>query len=119
VDTRTKIVSTDEAVRASQGGALIVSGYFDPMTAAHAERLEALKQSNQRLLVLIATPDDPILPARARAELIAALRIVDHVAEYTEEIVPHVRLEQEDRERRERLIEHVHARQQAAATSGT
>ena len=119
MDTRTKIVSTQEALRLAEAGATVVSGYFDPLIAGHAQRLQELKLAHVNrdapLLVLINTPSDPILPARARAELVAALSTVDHVTEMNGELAPHVRLEQEDQQRLDRLIEHVHKRQQEAA----
>ncbi len=118
MDTRTKIVSAAEAARIAAEGASAVSGYFDPLLAGHAERLRELKRPGAPLLVLIADPEDPILPARARAELVAGLAVVDYVTvDYAAEsgaIVPHVRLEDEDLQRREELIAHVHARQGAA-----
>jgi hypothetical protein len=114
VDTRTKIVCIAEARRLAHSGAMLVSGYFDPLIAAHAERLETLKRESTALLVLIGTPQDAILPVRARAELVAALASVNYVAELDDSLTPHVRLELEDEQRLERLIEHVHARQHAA-----
>jgi hypothetical protein len=64
--------------------------------------------------VAIAEPPYPILPARARAELVAGLAVVDYVAESLNGLVPRTRLEQEDERRLEDLIAHVHARQRAA-----
>ncbi len=72
-------------------------------------------RATPKLLVLIATPQDPILPARARAELVASLGVVDHVAEFPGGLRPQIRLEEEDSERLEKLIEHVHARQHSAS----
>lgn len=92
----------------------MVSGYFDPLMASHTQRLAELKRDGAPLLVLIATPSDPILSARARAELVASLRVVDYVAELSNGLTPQVRLEREDHARLEKLIEHVHARQCAA-----
>ena len=115
MDTRTKIVSAAQAATLAAAGATVVSGYFDPLVASQAHRLTELKRTGAPLLVLIATPKDPILPAGARAELVASLRVVDHVAELTGGIQPEFRLEQEDRTRLEKLIEHVHARQRAAS----
>jgi hypothetical protein len=116
LDTRTKIISNEEARRIA--GAVIVSGYFDPIIHTHAERLASLKKPGQPLLVLIATPANAILPARARAELIAGLACVDHVTEiggvYPDSLQPHTQLETEDAARLEQLIQHVQARQQAA-----
>lgn len=115
MDTRTKIVSAAEAAKLAAAGATVVSGYFDPLIASHAQRLALLKRNGTPLLVLIATPDHPILPARARAELVAGLGVVDHVAELAGGITPQIQLELEDAARLERLIEHVRARQQAAS----
>jgi glycerol-3-phosphate cytidylyltransferase-like family protein len=114
LDTRTKIVSTAEAARLAASGATVVSGYFDPMLASHAQRLAQLKREGSPLLVLIADPEEAILPARARAELVAALRVVDYVAE-NGNFEPHHRLEREDSDRLANLIERVHARQSAAS----
>jgi bifunctional ADP-heptose synthase (sugar kinase/adenylyltransferase) len=116
VDTRTKIVSAGEAARIAASGAMVVSGYFDPLLAIHAERLEELKREQPRpLIVAIADPDNPILPARARAELVAGLAVVDYVTEsaegLTSGLVPIFRLEQEHQAALDDLIERVHARQ--------
>jgi glycerol-3-phosphate cytidylyltransferase-like family protein len=113
VDTRTKIVATAEAIRLAAAGATVVSGYFDPLLASHAERLDGLKRDGAALLVLIATPEGPLLPARARAELVAGLAVVDHVAEAANGLPAHHRLESEDVMRLEKLIQRVHARRQA------
>lgn len=51
-------------------------GYFDPLTAEIAARLATL---GSQLTVAILDPPDPLLPARARAELVAALRCVQQV----------------------------------------
>ena len=114
MDTRNKIVSAAEAEKLAAGGATVVSGYFDPLIASHARRLAELKRDGATLLVLIAAPQNPILNARDRAELVASLRVVDHVAESGEGIRAHVRLEQEDTARLEKLIGRVHGRQRAA-----
>ena len=114
MDTRTKIVSTEEAARLAASGATVVSGYFDPLVASHAERLAEIKRDAAPLLVLIATPEHSILSARARAELVAALRAVDHVSENCG-IAAQFQLEQEDTSRLGELIERVHARQNAAS----
>jgi glycerol-3-phosphate cytidylyltransferase-like family protein len=114
LDTRTKIVSTEEAARIAAAGATVVSGYFDPLVASHAGRLAELKREGAPLLVLIATPEHAILPARARAELVAALRVVDFVAESCR-VARDYQLEQEDMNRLAGLIERVHARQNGAS----
>jgi glycerol-3-phosphate cytidylyltransferase-like family protein len=115
LDTREKIIDADRAARVAAEGAMVVSGYFDPLIASHAERLEKLKPEGARLLVLIVTPVNAILPAAARAELVAGLRAVDYVAELAEGLTPQIRLEQEDDERYRTLLRHVHWRQKAAS----
>lgn len=116
MDTRTKIMSNDEARKIAD--AVIVSGYFDPIIHTHAERLASLKKAGQPLLVLVATPANAILPGPARAALVAGLACVDHVTEiggaYPEGLMPHAQLETEDAARLEQLIQLVQARQQAA-----
>jgi bifunctional ADP-heptose synthase (sugar kinase/adenylyltransferase) len=111
MDTREKIITATQAAAIAAQGVIIISGYFDPLIAAHAERLSALKPPGQKLLVLIATPDNAILPALARAELVAGLRAVDYVSDLTPALTPHIRLETEDAKRFEALLQHVHARQ--------
>jgi len=115
LDTRKKIISASEAAQIAASGATVASGYFDPLIASHGERLGQLKTAGEKLLVLIATPADPILSAAARAELVAGLRTVDYVAEMADGLTAHIRLEQEDGERYRALLHHVHARQKAAS----
>jgi hypothetical protein len=115
MDTRKKIISAGHAAQIAESGATVVSGYFDPLMASHAERLGQLKPAGKKLLVLIATPSDAILPAGARAELVAGLRTVDYVAELTDGLTAHIHLEQEDDERYQALLQHVHARQKVAS----
>jgi glycerol-3-phosphate cytidylyltransferase-like family protein len=107
-----KIVGAAEAARLAAAGATVVSGYFDPLIASHAERLCGLKREGMPLLVVIATPPNPILPAGARAELVASLRVVDHVTDA--DVTPQIRLEEEDAVRLQDLVEQVHARNRAA-----
>ena len=115
MDTRTKIIDAAQAARISQSGATVVSGYFDPMTASHAERLMTLKREGAPLLVLVATPADAILPALARAQLVAGLSVVDYVCDAPGGLAPQVHLENEHAEMLAKLIDHVHARQRAAS----
>lgn len=84
MDTRTKILDwlQAEAVLRSEGDvspAKVVCGYFDPLVAAHVRRLEEIAAGGGRLTVVLATPPEPLLPERARAELVAALRAVARV----------------------------------------
>jgi len=120
MDTRTKIIDAVQARLLAAQGATVVSGYFDPLVASHAERLSELKNAELKrehvpLLVLIATPNDAILPARARAELVAGLAVVDYVCETAVDVAPHISLELEHTKRLAELIEHVYTRQRAAS----
>ena len=77
MDTRTKII--DRSSIPAQG-ARLVSGYFDPLTAAALASLERLRAETPGPLVAVITdPENPVLPARARAELVAALALIDYV----------------------------------------
>lgn len=113
VDTRRKIIAGADAARMVEQGAMVVSGYFDPLLASHAGRLKQLKRGT--LIVAIEDPPHPILERRARAELVASLKAVDFVVESRDGLTPQVRLEQEDVRRLEELIAHVRARQQGAS----
>lgn len=118
MDTRAKIIDSTEAARLAAGGATVVSGYFDPLLAWHAQRLQHMK-SDQPVIVVIANPTHAILPARARAELVASLGSVDYVVESRAIPMDALRvdhhLETEDGRRFEQLVAHVHARQQGAS----
>lgn len=101
----------------------VLTGCFDPLIAAHAVRLKALRDGGAALMIVIADPPRPILPARARAELVAGLSAADFVAlpgaglldELLEslETADVVRGEAADLALTRELILHVHARQQA------
>ena len=56
-----------------------VSGYFDPLLAEHVRRLRECVTDGQLLVVEVADPEKPLLPQRARAELVAALAMVNYV----------------------------------------
>jgi bifunctional ADP-heptose synthase (sugar kinase/adenylyltransferase) len=80
LDTRSKIV-TSEAAREKLGGrpAVWVSGCFDPLLAQHVRWLRGCAAPGQLLVVEVANPARPYLAQRARAELVAALSMVDYV----------------------------------------
>jgi len=117
VDTRTKIVSADRAAGLARSGATVVSGYFDPLIAVLADDLADLKRAGSLLLVLIRSSENAILPARARAELVAALAVVDYVCDTECGAEPHLRLEKEHDRRLKELIARVHARQKMAISN--
>ena len=56
-----------------------LSGSFDPLLAEHVRRLRSSKQPGELLVVEVTDPEAPLLPQRARAELVAALAMVDYV----------------------------------------
>jgi rfaE bifunctional protein nucleotidyltransferase chain/domain len=72
------------------------NGCFDLLHVGHIRYLEAAKAEADRLIVAINTdssvavlkgPGRPVLPARERAELVAALRAVDYVVIFADATV--------------------------------
>lgn len=128
MDTRNKIIEpprAEEIVRGrlSSGAPLkLTTGYFDPLTAAHARRLAEIA-GEDKLVVCITSPEDPVLEAKARAVLVAALEVAEYVtvcapeqAARLLEITPAeavTREESADAERTEKLIRHVQQRHTA------
>lgn len=104
MDTREKIVSPDQIPTA---GAIRVEGYFDPLTAEMAEGLEAMRRDGMLLIAVVRQPTDPVLPLRARQELVAALRCVDYVVT---EGPADLSMLDDHRRRLENLVEHVEQR---------
>ena len=126
MDTRTKIIEPDRAISLSGNlrskGVKIVTGYFDVIVAEHVRHLTDIKNGWGTLVVVVLDPPEPILSGRARAELVAALRVVDYVVlggeQAAEELLSHfspdeiVREESADLLRFRRLSEHVQRRHQ-------
>ena len=119
-DTRAKIVSAGSALHKVEGRT-VVTGYFDPMAPAHVRRLAEIAGESGNLVVLVLSPSEPLLELRARAELVAALRMVDWVVP-CESALPVellaaagrvVRDEEGDLARAAELMEHVRRRQSA------
>jgi bifunctional ADP-heptose synthase (sugar kinase/adenylyltransferase) len=80
LDTRTKIIArNDVASRLQDPPATWISGHFDPLLAEHVARLARMRQPGRPLVVEITNPAQPLLAQRARAELVAALAMVDFV----------------------------------------
>ena len=81
MDTRSKILSPADALEIQARPIAIVTGTFDVLRAAHARELEAvrLKSGDAALLVVVLPGCGELLSQRARAELVAALRVVDYV----------------------------------------
>ncbi|MBI2685801.1 MAG: hypothetical protein HYX27_05765 [Acidobacteria bacterium] len=113
LDTRSKIVSAETARERLAGRPLVVA-YFDPMVASHTRRLHELACQLGRLAICICDPPDPLLPARARAELAAACRDVEFVF-LGEGALPHassiIDEREGDLERRGALMRLVRSRQ--------
>jgi hypothetical protein len=123
MDTRNKIVNPEAAPRACT----VVSGTFDVVLAEDARELAEIRARHpgRPLLVVVLPLAAPLLPERARAELVAALRMVDYVvtapdaanAAATDALLAAlepahlVRLEGAQAERKRQLMEHVHRRQ--------
>ena len=122
MDTRSKILSL-EAAGALDGPLTVATGYFNPLLAEHALHLARVRVNGNgaRLLVGVLPVEPELLPQRARAELLAALGVVDYVVaagsgdldELIAALHPaHVeRLEAADAQRTRELIDHAHRRQ--------
>jgi glycerol-3-phosphate cytidylyltransferase-like family protein len=119
MDTRSKILTVAAALELEPRPLAIVTGYFDILRAEHARDLGQVR--NHPLLVAVLPLAGELLPPRARAELVAALRVVDYVViaaheeagPLIESLQPAelIRLEADDALRARQLIEHVHRRQ--------
>jgi bifunctional ADP-heptose synthase (sugar kinase/adenylyltransferase) len=124
LDSRTKILPPDQAValwRKAAEKPLVVTGYFDPLLAQHVRRLDELAAGGTNLLVVLVSPERPLLNLSARAELVAALRSVccvvpcreDEAESLLEQLreATVVREEAADMERRRNLARRVMERQ--------
>ena len=119
MDTRTKIVSTEAAPR----GCTVVTGTFDVVLAEDTSELAGIRASydDRPLLVVVLPLSGSLLTQRARAELVAALRMVDYVVTADDtaadallallEPAQLVRLEEVHAVRKRQLMEHVQRRQ--------
>lgn len=65
-----------EAASRLLGPLVLVAGWFDVLRAADARELE---QAGRPLLVVVLPHADETLAAAARAEMVAAIRVVDYV----------------------------------------
>jgi len=119
MDTRHKILTLEEA-RLLPPPAVAFVTHLEVLRAAHVQKLQGLADANPgTLLVVLTDPASPLVPLQARAELAAALRVVDYVVPSPEGAEPvlsavHAALvvhdEEEDIERTRLLIEHVRRR---------
>jgi bifunctional ADP-heptose synthase (sugar kinase/adenylyltransferase) len=80
MDTRSKILTAD-AARALAGPLAVVTGYFDVLRAEHARELEDIRRRTgaRTLLALVLPFSGEVFDIRARARMVAALRVVDYV----------------------------------------
>jgi glycerol-3-phosphate cytidylyltransferase-like family protein len=118
VDTRSKILTLAAALELRPPIA-IATGYFDVLRAEDARELGRVR--HHPLLVVVLPLANEILSLSARAEMVAALRVVDYVVtaddgdveRLVSELQPveFVRLETAEARRTSQLIEHVHRRQ--------
>ena len=124
MDTRSKILTPAAALALSPARPLVVvKGYFDILRAGHTRSLDEIRRrtSAATLLAIVLPLDHSLLPLAGRAELVAALRMVDYVLlgdrEDLSRLVSSLRpaetvsLEDADMRRARQLIEHVHRRQ--------
>jgi bifunctional ADP-heptose synthase (sugar kinase/adenylyltransferase) len=122
MDTRAKIIDLASAARLRRPGVRLklIAGCFDVLTPDLVSRLRTLSDGGL-LIAVVLDPPSPLLPSRARAELAAALSMIDYVLSLPgsglekalEEIRPDevVREDMADGKRSQALIEHVHQRQ--------
>ena len=126
MDTRNKIITAEAACELARGReAALVTGYFDVLLAAHLRELRRVHDERPQaaLIVAVTAPPEPVPDARARAEMVAALAVVDYVvsleggqsesllAAFSPDRI--VRLEAVHQQRMRELIQHVHRRQSA------
>ena len=120
MDTRSKIIDSVQIIPSGRPVTL-VTGYFDVLGPRHIEALEGVSRPDRCLLVALHTGPAGILPLRARAELVAALRMVDYVVTADEAQLDAfissfnpahiVRLEEDEQARASELKLHVQRRQ--------
>ncbi|MEP7364235.1 MAG: hypothetical protein ABI972_13345 [Acidobacteriota bacterium] len=126
MDTRNKIMAWSGArALLDAAAAPLVTGHFDPLTSAHARRLTDLAKTHGPLFVLITDPPGAILPAGARAELVASLACVRCIVLPPPDGIDAIlaslgtarllREEAADLERRDAITRHVHGRHAQAA----
>ena len=85
-DEMSPTVRSDAKKRLQDHAAQWISGHFDPLLAEHVGRLRQAREPGSRLVVEVTNPARPLLPQRARAELVAALAMVDYVVLGTEQL---------------------------------
>jgi hypothetical protein len=124
VDTRSKILTAATLPPDLPRPLVAVKGYFDVLRAAHAVELQEIRGRTgaASLLAVVMPRSQSLLPLAARAQLVAALRVIDYVllgdCEGLDRLLSSLRateivsLEDADARRARQLIEHVHRRQE-------
>jgi bifunctional ADP-heptose synthase (sugar kinase/adenylyltransferase) len=123
MDTRTKILTLEAACRQRASSPVVVTGYFDVLRAAHIHALEEIRRRTfggnpaGTLIAFVMPCALELLPQSARAELAAALRVIDYVVTGDESDLGTLkdalcplaieRLEADDALRYRELVEHV------------
>ena len=123
MDTRTKILTVEQARALRFNGPVVVTGYFDLLRAVHARELEETRRRTAAgtLVVAVMPWVEAYQSQRARAEMAAALRVVDYVVLIDQDAdlaalydalhpIEVVRMEMADARRNRELIEHVRHR---------
>jgi bifunctional ADP-heptose synthase (sugar kinase/adenylyltransferase) len=114
LDTRQKILTPDQALAAWKGCCVFLA-YFDILTVGLIRRIA---EAGRPVVAVVLDPPNPVLSARTRAELAAALASVAAVVpvpadlpRFLEALEPDkiVHWESEDAQRTANLIEHVRA----------
>ena len=124
MDTRNKILTPAAALETLRGRPVVaVTAYFDVLRAEHADGLRRLREAapDAALVALVLPCAEALLTLRARAELAAALAVIDYVVAVEsgppEDLLASlqpatvVRWEAADRARTRQLMQHVHSRQ--------
>ena len=125
MDTRTKIITSEQAesLARESSDATVITGHFDVLLLAHARELDYIRAHfpDALLFVALTAPEQPLLSDRARAELVAALAVVDYVVSLEERQMATllaafradriIRLEATHERQMRELIQHAHRRQ--------
>jgi hypothetical protein len=124
MDTRAKILTAGEALglagdlHARRQPFALVRGYFDVLQPSLVRQLAQHRSENaaEPIFALVLNPPAPLLSAGARAELAAALRVIDYVIPWDGDadqlaasLAPQTCISEEaaHAESTERLIQHV------------
>ena len=77
MDTRSKIITPEQARALAESQPVVwFTAHFDPLLAEHTRRIRDHRRPGYLLIAVVTNPADPYLPQSARAELVAALKLV-------------------------------------------